>query len=285
MLVGTVVGAAQLMNVTQPGVSRSIALLERRIGYRLFERHGRRLAPTPEAEAFYREIEPFYASLDRIEEIAQEIRFQRAGALRIGTLPALAQWLVPQAIARFLATRPKVTVYVESLRSRQIAERVSTRQFDVGIVELPLFRSSISIEPLEPAPLMAVIPAAHALAGRRVISLRDLHGERMVLLPRQSSVRHQIDDALANLGVEPDVVLETASSSIACALAAAGAGIALAGELTARPFSGTQVVVRPIKEAIAARSAIIFPEFGGRLLLANAFASVLRDEVRCHDRI
>lgn len=280
MRVGTVIGAARLMNITQPGVSRSIGLLELRIGYKLFERHGRRLVPTPEAEAFYREVEPLYGSLDRIEEIAQDIRFQRAGALRIGTLPALAQWLVPQAIARFLSSRPKVTVFVESLRSRQIAERVSTRQFDVGVVELPLFRAAISMEPLDPVPFMAVIPAAHRLAGKSVVSLKDFDGERMVLLPRQSSIRHQIDDALASLGVQPNVVLETASASIACALVAAGTGITLAGEHTAKPFTGSQVVVRPIKEAIVARLAIIFPESGGRLSLANAFANDLRKEMR-----
>jgi DNA-binding transcriptional LysR family regulator len=280
MLVGTVVGAARLLNVTQPGVSRSIGLLELRIGYKLFERHGRRLVPTPEAEALYREIEPLYGSLDRIAEIAQDIRFQRAGALRIGTLPALAQWLVPRGIARFLASRPRVTVSVESLPSRQIAERVSTRQFDVGIVELPQYRSAIAIEPLEPVPFVAVIPAGHHLAGKALISLKDLDGERMVLLAPQSVVRHQIDDVLSSLDVVPNVVLETPSSSIACALVAAGTGITLVGQHTAKPFAGQQVVIRPIKEAFASRLGIIFPESGARLSLANAFANELREEIR-----
>ena len=55
MLAGSVVGAARLLNVTQPGVSRTIGLLELRLGYALFERLGRRLVPTAEAEAL---IEP-----------------------------------------------------------------------------------------------------------------------------------------------------------------------------------------------------------------------------------
>lgn len=283
MLVGTVVGAARLLNLTQPGVSRSIGLLERRIGYKLFERQGRRLVPTPEGEALYREIEPLYGSLDRISEIAQDIRFQRAGALRIGTLPGLSQWLVPHAITRFLATRPKVTITIESLPSRQIADRVSTRQFDVGIVELPLYRSAIAIEPLEPAPFVAVIPSRHPLASNDRISLRDLQGERMVLLAPQSFVRHQIDDMFASLRVTPDVVLETPSTSIAYALAAAGAGITVVGQWTAMPAEQTNVVVRPIKEEFQARTAVIFPE-SGRLQLANAFAEELRDEIRCLGR-
>lgn len=280
MVAGTVVGAARLMSVTQPGVSRSIGLLELRIGYKLFERRGRRLVPTPEAEALYREIEPLYGSLDRIAQIAQDIRFQRAGALRVGTLPALAQWLVPRGIARFLSSRPKVTVFVQSLPSRQIAELVSTRQFDVGVVELPLSRPAITIEPLDPVPSMAVIPAAHRLASKRMISLKDLDGERMVLLSQHSFVRYQLDDAFSSLGVAPNVVLETPSSSIACALVAAGAGITLVGRWTAEPFAGPEVVVRPVKEALVSRYAMIFPESGARLQLADAFANELREEIR-----
>lgn len=284
MLTGSVVGAARLMSVTQPGVSRTIGLMELRIGYSLFERRGRRLVPTPEAEALYREIEHLYGSIERISQVAQDIRFQRAGALRVATLPALAQWLVPRAIARFLSSRPNVTVFVQSLPSRQIAELVSTRQFDVGIVELPLSRPAIEIEPLEPVPSMAVMPAGHRLASKRQISLKDLDGERMVMLSQHSFVRYQMDEAFSTLGVAPNVVLETPSSSIACALVAAGAGITLVSKWTAAPFAGADLVVRPVKEAIASRYAIIFPQVASRMLLSDAFAKDLREEIRISDQ-
>ena len=140
MRTGSVVGAAKLMNVTQPAVSRAVSLLELRIGYKLFERRGRRLVPTPEGEGLFREVEPIYGSLDRIAQATQDIRFQKTGALRIATLPALSQWVVPRAVAGFLTTRPNVSVFVQSLPSRQIAELVATRQCDIGVVELPLSR-------------------------------------------------------------------------------------------------------------------------------------------------
>lgn len=279
MLAGTVVGAAHLLSVTQPGVSRTIGLLELRLGYALFERRGRRLVPTAEAEALYREIEQVYSGIERIAQVAQDIRFQRAGALRIATLPALAQWLVPQAIARFLSERPKVTVFVQSLPSRQIAELVSTRQFDVGVVELPLSRPGIEIDPLEPVQSMAVLPAAHRLAKNKMISLRDLAGERMILLSQHSYVRYQIDDAFSTVGVAPEVVIETPSSSIACAMVAAGAGITLVSKWTAEPFAGPDIVVRPVKESLASRHAIIYPKSPSATPLARAFAAELRTTI------
>ena len=284
MLVGSVVGAAKLMSVTQPGVSRAIGLLELRVGFALFERRGRRLVPTPEADGLYREIEQLYGSIERISQVAQDIRLQRTGALRVATLPALAQWLVPRGITRFLSSRPKVTVFVQSLPSRQIAALVSTQQFDVGIVELPLSQPAIEIEPLEPVQSVAVMPSNHRLASRRRISLKDLDGERMVLLSQHSFVRYQIDDAFSTVGAAPSVVLETPSSSIACALVAAGAGITVVSRWAAASFAVPDLAVRPVKEAIASRYAIIFPNVAARLALANAFANDLREEIRLADQ-
>ena len=139
------------------------------------------------------------------------------------------------------------------------------------------------IEPLEPVPFMAVLPAGHRLASKRQISLKDLDGERMVMLSQHSFVRYQIDEAFSTLGVAPNVVLETPSSSIACALVAAGAGITLVSRWTAAPFAGPDLVVRPLKEAVASRQAIIFPQINTRMLLADAFAQDLREQIRQAD--
>lgn len=276
MLAGSVVGAARLLNVTQPGVSRTIGLLELRLGYPLFERRGRRLVPTAEAETLYHEVEQSYVAVDRIAQVAADLRFQRAGALRVATLPALAQWLVPQAIARFIEDRPKVSVFVQSLPSRQIATMVSTRQFDVGVVELPMPVPAIRSELLPDEPTAVVLPATHPLSRKRVISIKDLDGQRMILLSQPSYVRYRMDDAFSEAGVTPDVVIETPTSPIACALVAAGAGIALAARWTAQPFAGPTVAVRPLKEQILSRTALIFPESVPVSSLARAFADQLK---------
>jgi DNA-binding transcriptional LysR family regulator len=284
MRTGTVVGAAQMMSVTQPAVSRAIAHLEIRIGYKLFERNGRRLAATPEAQALYAELEPIYGNLDRIAQVAHDIGLQQAGALRIATLPALSQSLIPSTVARFIAPRAQVSVLVQTLPSRQIAEMVATKQFDIGVVELPLSQPSISIEPLDPLELALVLPSTHRLASRKRISLKELDGERMILLSRQSYMRYQIDDAFSKLHVSPQVVTETPSSLIACALVAAGVGITFVTRITAEPFVNANVVVRPVVEKVEGRCALIFPYPGKRLALAETFAADLREELRLQQK-
>lgn len=276
MVAGTIVGAARLLNLTQPGVSRTIALMEMRLGYALFHRTGRRIVPTPEAEALFREVEHLSGGLDRISQIAADLRYQRAGALRIASLPAFAQGLVPRAVARFLATRPKVSVFLQSLPSRQIAELVSTRQFDLGIIELPLTRTAIDVEPLVACRSVAVLPAGHELLSLDTLSLKDLDQHPMILLSQHSLLRYQIDDAFSALNAVPRVVVETPSSSIACALAASGVGVAIISKWTAEPFNSTGVEIRPLREELVSRYAIVYPQLPSRMLLAEAFSAELK---------
>lgn len=280
MISGSVVGAAKLLNVTQPGVSRTIALLELRLGYALFQRKGRRLVPTSEAEALYREVEHLYVGIDRITQVAYDIGHHRAGALRVAALPALAQWFIPKVIATFLETRPKVRVFVQTLPSTQIAELVATRQFDIGVVELPMSKAGVSVQPLPACRIVAVLPAGHRLAGHSRISMRDVAGERLVLPSPQSYLRYQIDDAFNRQGITPDVVAETPTSPLVCALVAEGSGIGLVSAWTPEPHSDTRIVQRPLEELLQSQYACMRPQDAVPMALADEFQSLLETQMQ-----
>lgn len=80
MLTGSITLAAQMMNVTQPAVSRLIRDFEIAVDLRLFDRDGRRLVARAEAIRLYREVERFYLGLDHIGAIADDIRGSRGCA-------------------------------------------------------------------------------------------------------------------------------------------------------------------------------------------------------------
>lgn len=160
---------------------------------------------------------------------------------------------------------------------------MATHQFEISFIELPFARTSISVEPMVPARLVAVIPAGHRLAHKKQVSVKDLAGERMILLSQHSFLRYQIDDAFASLDEAPHVVLETPHSNITCAYAAAGIGITLVPHWAAQSFAGQNVAVRPLKGELTSRSAIIFPNPGPRLMLAEAFAADIKRHIEQSD--
>lgn len=280
MASGSVVRAAELLNVTQPGVSRTIALLESRLGFALFHRRGRRLVPTVEADALYREVAQLHTRVERIAQVAQDLRYHRAGSLRLAVLPALAHWLVPQVLAQFLETRPQVTLFVQSLPSRQIADLVATRQFDLGIVELPLAKAGVHIEALPDAPMVAVVPAGHRLAGRKSVDFAELASERLVLPSPHSYVRYQIDDAFNRLGASGGSVVETATSSMAFALAAAGAGVALVSTWVPPRNKDKSYVVKPLRSPVRSQYGSMVPSDSPTPGMAGEFVALLAKTMR-----
>ena len=81
MRAGSVTQAAEMLNVSQPAVSRLIACLEQDVGFPLFRRRRGRLQPTPEADFLLGEVERAIANLDHVAQIADDIRKRRTGHL------------------------------------------------------------------------------------------------------------------------------------------------------------------------------------------------------------
>ncbi|NDH63139.1 MAG: LysR family transcriptional regulator [Alphaproteobacteria bacterium] len=140
VLTGGVGMAAKLINVTQPAVSRMIRDLQQDLGLALFERRGTGLVPTSEALSLYAEVERAFVGLDRIAQMATELRTRRAGFLRIAALPALANGFLPSFAGRFLTERPKLDL-VHSTASRFRIDRVFA---DHGVTRIMRIETPLS---------------------------------------------------------------------------------------------------------------------------------------------
>ena len=97
MLTGSISKAAQLLNVSQPAISRLLSYTESRIGLVLFERIKGRLYPTPEARRLYQVVEQVHNSVQRVNEVATDLIEKRHGSLHIAVSPSLGQTLIPMA--------------------------------------------------------------------------------------------------------------------------------------------------------------------------------------------
>ena len=81
MMAGSISGAGRMLHVSQPAVSRVLALTESRLGYRLFERVKSRLSPTAEARRLYAEVEQVYGGIERVNDLAASLGQSGAGML------------------------------------------------------------------------------------------------------------------------------------------------------------------------------------------------------------
>lgn len=278
MLSGGITAAADLMNVTQPAVTRLIHDLQTRLGLRLFERRGARIVPTGEAHSLYREVERSFVGIDRILRVAVELRERRAGTLRIASLPALASSYLPGFLGRFLATRPGLDVALHGLPSSAVLDWVVTGQCDFGLAELPIQHAAVAVEPIAPVPAMAVVPARHRLARRRRLRPEDFADEPCISLGHSTLMRFRTDETFARAGVRRQMRIETPLSMIACAFAAAGVGLAIIDPFTAT-HSGRDVAAIPFVPRIDVEFGVLYPAHRGLSAVARELIDLFHREV------
>src|SRR3954453_8997780 len=90
MVTGSMTSAAELLGVSQPAVSRRIRDLELAVAFRLFERRGNQITPTPEAVSLLSEVERAFIGLARIRDGPTTIRSHQARSLPRAALAAVA---------------------------------------------------------------------------------------------------------------------------------------------------------------------------------------------------
>ena len=161
---GSITGAAKMMHISQPSVSRLVADLEYAVGFPLFIRVGRGLTPTVEGRHFYEGVEGMFIGIDRLEELAKSIRTSQAGVISIGTIQSIATIELPKAIGRMYNINPEIRFDVQSRNTPAILDAVQTRQIDLGIVGREPDLQGVEILYQTSVPYVCLMPEDHRLA-------------------------------------------------------------------------------------------------------------------------
>jgi len=260
MLCGQVTRAAELLHTSQPTISRELARLEQVLGYALFERLKGRMRPTARALALMEEVEASYVGLDRISAHAAALAQYRQGRLQLACLPALAQALVPDAVARFAQHAPEASVSLVSLESPLLEAALTEQRHDLGLGEQPApegCHSRLLLATHE----VCVLPAGHALAVKPALAPADFEGLPFVSLAPTDPYRQRMDQVFADAGVQRRLQVESGSAASVCALVQAGVGVALVNPLTALSLADTGLVLRPFAVPIAFQVHLSWPQW------------------------
>jgi DNA-binding transcriptional LysR family regulator len=286
MKTGSATGAAALLRVSQPAVSRALRRLEDTSRLRLFERQGKRLVPTPEARLLHAELLAAQAGLDRVRQAAARLAELGTGLLRVGSSAAFGLHLVPRVLQTLLSTRPGISVSFEIASSAVVRDRVAAGTFDVGLCADELDLANVAWEFLAAPPGVIVMPAAHPLAARPEIRARDLGGMPWIALAPEDRARRRLETVLGKAGVRVEVAAETPFSATVCEFAALGMGIGLANSLAfaAGGYATRGLVARPFVPHIPFRSLILLPAGPARSVLVKDFVSCLRAEIEASGR-
>lgn len=224
---GTISRAAQVLNISQPAMSKLIAHLEADTGLQLFDRLKGRLAPSARAMRLYEEVGRIFAGVRQVENAVDAIRREEQGRLTVGVMPALAGLFIERVTTEFLKDNRKVFCSIQSLSSQWIVDWLVTRQLDVGLVEPGFDNPYLTIEPLMEHPLVCIMPLGHPLAAKSHVEPQDLDQIPFVSLNPDSSTAHRLAGMFESYKVQPNIVLVANVAPTLCAFVASGLGVSL----------------------------------------------------------
>jgi DNA-binding transcriptional LysR family regulator len=277
MVTGSVSGASKLLCVSQPAISRMISHTESRLGLALFERIRGRLYPTPEARRLFVEVNAVHQSIQRVNDVANELIDKTTGALQLVASPSLAQTLIPVAIARFRERYPTVRINLVTQTSTQLVQTLLARQAELGIAMFSLDHPNIEQKPIYNDHLVAVLPRGHRLANAKALAVQDLQQETLIGYAADTPFGSLLQQLFSSLELDMTFSVEVRLTHAACALVEAGVGVTIADEVAVMGQAWPNVTIVPLLPDITMEVNVLHPRFEPMSQITQAFAQTLSE--------
>ncbi|WP_035212194.1 LysR family transcriptional regulator [Achromobacter marplatensis] len=276
MMSGSISGAGRMLHVSQPAVSRVLALTESRLGYRLFERVKSRLSPTAEARRLYAEVEQVYGGIQRVNDLAASLGQSGAGMLKIVASASFGQRLIPMALERFRGRNADARVDYRSVTFDELAAYFLSGQADIGISMQPPDHPNLTSLRLAQVPVVCVMPKSHPLATHEVVRPEDFASAAWIGYPRDTPLGRALQPFFGD-GPRCAAAVEVHSPVTACSFVQQGLGPALVDAWCVTPDQAAHMVLRPIEPQACVEIWATHSNLSAPPLLARRFLAAVKN--------
>jgi DNA-binding transcriptional LysR family regulator len=227
--------AAEILNISQPAISKGVRDFELQVGCRLLNRSPKGVVPTPEGLALSRRAEALFAVERAAEEELSALRGLHNGSLRIGASTTIATYMIARYLGVFHRAHPSVDLHLVSANTRYIAEQMAMQEIDIGLVEGPIEERNLVAEPWRTDVMKLIVAQDHAFAAaREPIDPKQLENEVLIVREPGSGSREVVAMALAAHGIDPVRTLEIGSTAAIKQVVAAGLGVSIVSGVSVR---------------------------------------------------
>ncbi len=179
---GSFSAAAQKLHLTQPAVSKRIALLEEQLDTGLFDRIGRNVTLTEAGRALLPHAKAIERELQAAEQSVRDLEGDVAGRLRLATSHHIGLHRLPPVLSQFKSSFPEVQIDIEFMDSEQAYELIMNGKVELAVVTLaPTGENSVITVPVWQDPLDFMVAGDDPLARKRQLDLETLSAHPAVL--------------------------------------------------------------------------------------------------------
>ncbi|MTI44439.1 LysR family hydrogen peroxide-inducible transcriptional activator [Roseibium hamelinense] len=221
--------AAQACSISQPALSLQIKELEGMLGAPLVERTARQIRLTQFGTEVVERARAILRSVDELTDLARASQDRLVGRLRIGVIPTVAPYFLPDVIGRLSLHHPELEISVRETVTTRLIEDLNDGRLDTAIVALPVSEPALAEEKLFDEHFVLVRPGADA--GQPVPSPEVLTEMRLLLLEEGHCFRDQALSFCNLQSAPPREVLDASSLSTLVQMVSAGIGVTLIPEM------------------------------------------------------
>ncbi|HCG7400752.1 TPA: LysR family transcriptional regulator [Vibrio parahaemolyticus] len=280
MQAGTVSGAARLLHVSQPNVTRVLAHTEQQLGFALFERVKGRLVPTQEAKALLPEAEKVYQQLGQFRSLTNKVK-QGTQHLRIGAPPVLAAHLLAPTVA-LLSKEHGISFELLTANRDELCSGLLKHELDVAIAFGEETPPALMGHVLLKENLALIAPKSAAIPAEKTVILEELisHDLPIIGLDSRDPLGLLLHQTLSARDEHYQHAITVRSYSAAAELVKHQAGFAIVEPWTAKQYRQDDAVsVHALEPNMSFSVSILFAEHTPQSIATKQFITALKQQM------
>ncbi|WP_455290156.1 LysR family transcriptional regulator [Vibrio parahaemolyticus] len=280
MQAGTVSGAARLLHVSQPNVTRVLAHTEQQLSFALFERVKGRLVPTQEAKALLPEAEKVYQQLGQFRSLTNKVK-QGTQHLRVGSPPVLAAHLLAPTVA-LLSKEHGISFELLTANRDELCSGLLKHELDVAIAFGEETPPAIMGHVLLKENLALIAPKSAAIPAEKTVILEELisHDLPIIGLDSRDPLGLLLHQTLSARDEHYQHAITVRSYSAAAELVKHQAGFAIVDPWTAKQYRQDDAVsVHALAPNMSFSVSILFAEHTPQSIATKQFITALKQQM------
>lgn len=279
MLTGTIAGAARLLNVAAPGLSRLMKHTEDSLGAKLFSRRGGRFVPAPEARPVFAQINELHRNLENLGFAIGALDRGEGAEFKFGATPSIAHVMAPLAVADLRRRYPDVLIDLDVLKIEDAIDFLLLGRGELVAMSSRLEHPAITFEPLAQGRLFCIVADKHPLASRSRIAAAEIAGHPLIGIEPRDPYGQIVVRLFERANVPYRVPIKARFGVTVCALVRQNIGIAVIDEFTLAELNGVGLRTIPIKETTTFQTYVAYRKDTTLSSPSEFFISALRKQM------